>query len=112
MVLYWGARTRPDLYLDALPRQWAQTHPNFRYVPVLSEARPEDEWTGRTGFVHRAVMEDQTDLSGCHVYSCGAPVMVEAAHRDFTTQCALPEEAFFSDAFTSASDGLRNTTAG
>jgi CDP-4-dehydro-6-deoxyglucose reductase len=112
MVLYWGARTRPDLYLDALPRQWAQTHPNFRYVPVLSEARPEDEWTGRTGFVHRAVMEDQTDLSGYHVYSCGAPVMVEAAHRDFTTQCALPEEAFFSDAFTSASDGLKNTTAG
>lgn len=108
MVLYWGARTRPDLYLDALPRQWAAAHPNFRYVPVLSEPRAEDEWTARTGFVHRAVMADYPDLSAHHVYACGAPVMVEAAHRDFTTHCSLPEDAFFSDAFTTSGDALRN----
>lgn len=112
MVLYWGARTRADLYLDALPRQWAAAHPNFRYVPVLSEARPEDVWTGRTGLVHQAVMEDLPDLSAYHVYACGAPVMVEAAHRDFTTRCRLPDDAFFSDAFTTSSDGLKNTAAG
>jgi CDP-4-dehydro-6-deoxyglucose reductase len=108
MALYWGGRTRPDLYLDALPRQWAAAHSHFRYVPVLSEARPEDGWSGRTGFVHRAVMEDHPDLSGHHVYACGAPVMVEAAHRDFTTCCGLPEDAFFSDAFTTASDASRS----
>jgi len=108
MSLYWGARARPDLYLDALPRQWAATHASFRYVPVLSEARDEDEWSGRTGFVHRAVMDDVPDLSGYHVYACGAPVMVEAAHRDFTTHCGLPEDAFFSDAFTTASDALKS----
>ncbi|HQR53115.1 MAG TPA: CDP-6-deoxy-delta-3,4-glucoseen reductase [Burkholderiales bacterium] len=112
MVLYWGARTRADLYLDALARQWAAAHPNFRYVPVLSEARPEEAWTGRTGFVHQAVMEDLPDLSAYHVYACGAPVMVEAAHRDFTSRCRLPEDAFFSDAFTTSSDGRKNTAAG
>ena len=26
--------------------------------------------------------------------------MVEAAHKDFTTQCRLPEDEFYSDAFT------------
>jgi CDP-4-dehydro-6-deoxyglucose reductase len=111
MELYWGGRTRPDLYLDALPRRWAEEHANFRYVPVLSEARPEDAWTGRTGFVHETVMKDFPDLSGHQVYACGAPVMVEAAHRDFTSRCGLPEDSFFSDAFTTASDALKKNAS-
>ena len=53
--------------------------PNLRYVPVLSEPKPDDGWPGRTGFVHRAVMDDLPDLSGHQVYACGAPVMVESA---------------------------------
>jgi CDP-4-dehydro-6-deoxyglucose reductase len=102
--LYWGCRTRRDLYLPDLPQQWAREQPNFTYVPVLSDALPEDHWTGRTGFVHRAVMEDLPDLSGWQVYACGAPVMVEAAKRDFTQRCGLPEDQFFADAFTSQAD--------
>jgi CDP-4-dehydro-6-deoxyglucose reductase len=61
---------------------------------------PGDNWKGRTGFVHQAVMEDYADLSGHQVYACGAPVVVEAAHRDYTAQRKLPNEEFFSDAFT------------
>ncbi len=99
MTLYWGCRVRSDLYLNDLAERWSTEH-GLRYVPVLSEALPADEWTGRTGFVHRAVMEDLPDLSEVQVYACGAPPMVEAAHRDFTAQCGLPEEEFFSDSFT------------
>ncbi|HWM40813.1 MAG TPA: CDP-6-deoxy-delta-3,4-glucoseen reductase, partial [Burkholderiales bacterium] len=51
MVLYWGARRPKDLYLNPLPESWAREHPHFRYVPVISEARPEDQWSGRSGFV-------------------------------------------------------------
>ena len=101
-VLYWGARVRADLYLDELPARWAREHNNFQYVPVLSEPRPGDHWSGRTGLVHEAVAHDIPDMSGCQVYACGVPVMVEAAHRDFTSRCGLPEEEFFSDAFTPA----------
>jgi CDP-4-dehydro-6-deoxyglucose reductase len=101
MTLYWGGRRPADLYLPHLPDQWARDH-GITYVPVLSEATPEDHWTGRTGFVHRAVMEDFPNLSGYQVYACGAPVMVEAAHKDFTSLCALPDEEFYSDAFTPA----------
>ena len=100
-ALYWGARVRADLYLNELAEKW-QREDGIRYVPVLSEARPDDRWTGRTGFVHRAVMDDHPDLSGHQVYACGAPVMVEAAHQDFTTRHKLPDEEFFSDAFTPA----------
>ena len=101
MTLYWGGRRRSDLYLNDLPEQWAREH-GVKYVPVLSEAPPEDGWTGRTGFVHRAVMQDFPDMTGYQVYACGAPVVVEAAHRDFIRECGLPESELYSDAFTAA----------
>jgi CDP-4-dehydro-6-deoxyglucose reductase, E3 len=99
MVLYWGARIREDLYMLDLPQRWAAEEPNFRFVPVLSEAPPESAWTGRTGFVHRAVMEDLPDLARHEVYACGTPLMVEAAKRDFFASCGLREDAFFADEF-------------
>ncbi len=104
MTLYWGGRRPKDLYLNALPERWTAEHANFRYVPVISDALPEDDWRGRTGFVHRAVMEDFPDLSAYQVYACGVPVMVDAARRDFTTLCRLPEEEFFADSFTTRAD--------
>jgi CDP-4-dehydro-6-deoxyglucose reductase len=73
-------------------------------VPVVSDALPEDAWAGRMGFVHKAVMEDFADLSGYQVYACGAPIVVESAHRDFVAQCKLPDEEFFADSFTSEAD--------
>jgi CDP-4-dehydro-6-deoxyglucose reductase len=97
--LYWGCRTRQDLYMLDLAEQWARETANFRFVPVLSDASPEDNWTGRTGFVHRAVMQDLPDLSGHQVYTCGAPVMVDAARHDFTGAGGLPPAEFFADAF-------------
>jgi CDP-4-dehydro-6-deoxyglucose reductase len=100
MHFYWGGRKLADLYLMDMAKQWESK--GIKFTPVLSEALPEDAWQGRTGFVHQAVMEDYSDLSGHEVYVCGAPVVVEAAHRDFTTQRKLPNEAFFSDAFTFA----------
>jgi CDP-4-dehydro-6-deoxyglucose reductase len=104
LVLYWGCRARRDLYLPGLPEKWAAEEPNFTYVPVLSDATAEDAWTGRTGFVHRAVMEDMPDLSGWQVYACGAPIMVDAARHDFTEKCGLPADDFYADAFTSQAD--------
>jgi CDP-4-dehydro-6-deoxyglucose reductase len=104
MVLYWGCRRPKDLYLNALAETWALEHPHFRYVPVVSEAAAEDAWAGRSGFVHRAVMEDFPDLSGYQVYACGVPVMVDSARKDFITQCQLPEDEFYADSFTTAAD--------
>ncbi|MEO8937578.1 MAG: CDP-6-deoxy-delta-3,4-glucoseen reductase [Burkholderiaceae bacterium] len=104
ITLYWGGRRPHDLYLDALARGWEQVLPAFRYVPVISDAVDEDGWQGRSGFVHRAVLDDFADLSGHQVYACGAPVMVDAARRDFVTERGLPEDEFFADAFTTAAD--------
>ena len=103
-VLYWGARRRADLYQHEWCLALAAELPHLSYVPVLSESVPEDEWTGRTGFVHRAVMQDCPDLSAYQVYACGAPVMVESAERDLKALCGLPPDEFFADAFTSEAD--------
>jgi len=102
-TLYWGGRRPADLYLN----DWVLTHqaqmPQLRYVPVISNATAEDAWTGRTGFVHQAVLQDHADLSGFQVYACGAPIVVESARRDYV-QAGLPSEEFYADAFTSEAD--------
>ena len=105
-VLYWGCRTRADLYLHDWCTEQAAQHPWLRYVPVLSDALPTDAWTGRTGFVHQAVLADLPDLSGHEVYACGAPVMVQSARADFVNRAGLNPDHFYADAFTSAADKL------
>jgi CDP-4-dehydro-6-deoxyglucose reductase len=104
VTLYWGGRRPIDLYMNELCEQWAMILPNFRYVPVVSHALPEEHWAGRTGFVHAAVMADLPDLSGHQVYACGAPIVVDSARRDFVAQCGLPADEFFADSFTTEAD--------
>lgn len=99
MYLYWGVRHRDDLYLPDLPVAWARDHANFSYVPVLSEAGPEDNWEGRRGLVHEAVLRDFPDLTGFEIYACGSMKMVETARPAFVAH-GLAEEACFADAFS------------
>jgi CDP-4-dehydro-6-deoxyglucose reductase len=103
-VLYWGCRSRRDLYLHDWALRAAAEMPSLTYIPVLSEAEPGDAWDGRTGFVHHAVMHDLPDLSAHQVYACGAPIMVESAERDFVGRCGLPKDEFYADSFTSEAD--------
>lgn len=100
MTLYWGARTQDDLYSD-LPQKWQQEHGNFKFIPVLSETKPEHGWQGRTGLVHEAILLDYQDLSGYQVYACGSPEMVTAGREPFMAR-GLPEDRYFSDAFSIA----------
>lgn len=105
--VYWGGRRPSDLYMHTWMLALAPAMPNLTYVPVVSDALPSDNWTGRTGFVHQAVMADHPDLSGHQVYACGAPVVVESARTDFSARCGLPADEFFADSFTSEADKAR-----
>lgn len=98
MHLYWGARTQVDLYENAAIQKLADELVNFSYTPVLSAADPAQGWTGRTGWVHEAVMEDHPQLAAFDVYVSGPPALVEAARRDFTAH-GLPAGQFFFDSF-------------
>ncbi|MBL8347408.1 MAG: 2Fe-2S iron-sulfur cluster binding domain-containing protein [Rubrivivax sp.] len=97
--LYWGVRQQRDLYLLDEIAAWQHAHPNFHFVPVLSDADDDAAWTGRRGFVHAALLADHPDLRGWEVYACGSMRMVQAAVPDFLAH-GLAEEHCFSDAFT------------
>jgi CDP-4-dehydro-6-deoxyglucose reductase len=103
-TLYWGGRRPEDLYMDSWVQARLLDMPNLQYVPVISNATPEDAWSGRTGFVHRAVLEDLPDLSGHQVYACGAPIVIDSARKDYSELAGLPEEEFYADSFITEAD--------
>ena len=103
-VLYWGCRSKADLYMNDWAEEATRRMAHLRYVPVLSEPKAEDGWHGRTGLVHQAVMHDLPNLMEHQVYACGAPIMVESAQRDFIARCGLPDDEFYADSFTSEAD--------
>jgi CDP-4-dehydro-6-deoxyglucose reductase len=99
--LFWGARASRDIYLSDLPAKWAREHDNFQFTPVLSE--PESDWTGRTGWVHEAVLEDYANMSMFELYMSGPPPMVFAGKHAFTAAGLLPDH-MYSDVFEWAKD--------
>ena len=102
-VLYWGGRRPEDLYMHDWILGKTAEMPNLRYVPVISDALIEDVWTGRTGFVHNAVLQDTKDLSGHQVYACGAPIVVDSAQAAYVA-AGLPADEFFADSFVTEKD--------
>lgn len=103
-LLYWGGRRPHDLYMSDWVQARCAEMPHLKYIPVVSDALPEDGWSGRTGFVHLAVLQDLADLSGHQVYACGSPIVVDSARKDYVEKAGLPEHEFFADAFTSEAD--------
>lgn len=99
IYLYWGVKQLRDLYLPELPDRWAREHANFRYIPVLSEPAPEDDWQGRTGLVHEAILADFPELKGHEIYACGSVRMVESIFP-FLKKQGAEDGACFSDAFS------------
>jgi CDP-4-dehydro-6-deoxyglucose reductase len=106
-TLYWGGRRPADLYMDAWVKAKLAEMPNLHYVPVVSDALPEDAWAGRTGFVHNAVLQDHPDLSGFQVYACGAPIVVDSAQADYAA-AGLPADEFYADSFITEADKAQN----
>ena len=96
--LYWGVRAKQDIYMDDLAKSWANDYQHIEYIPVLSEPQPDDNWQGRTGFVHEAVMKDIESLTGYEVYTCGPPPMTKAVCESMSA-AGLSEEFIYSDSF-------------
>ena len=101
--IYWGARLESDLYLNAMVSQWAERYPHITYTPVLSNIDNIKNWSGKTGYVHNAVLEDYADLSDHDVYVCGPPPMIDAVIQTFPEH-HLRKENLFSDSFEFAND--------
>lgn len=77
--LYWGARNFEELYINAELSSLADKNSKLNYIPVLSE----EAWQGRIGLVHKAVLEDFSNLANATVYICGHWDMIQIAKEDF-----------------------------
>lgn len=81
MSYFYGARTAADLFYVDEFEEIAARHPNFTWVPALSDPAPSDRWTGATGFIHdtvRKVLAGHPAPEECEYYLCGPPVMISA----------------------------------
>lgn len=96
IYLYWGARRFTDLYFHEQALRWAKYAPHFHYIPVLSEAAPNEGWNGRQGLAHKAVLADHANLANFHVYASGPYEMVYAALHEFQN-AGLNRAFFYSD---------------
>lgn len=101
VYLYWGVLVDDDLYMDESCRDWMEKISMFNYVPVVSEPENCPAWTGRTGLLPEAVLQDFPVLAEQTVYVGGGPGMVYAT-LDLFVERGMPEEQVHSDIFSIA----------
>jgi len=88
--LYHGVREESDLYDVDLFQEWERAYPGFRYVPCLSD----QSWSGRSGYVTDAFVEDFDTCRGYSGYLCGPPAMVDAGVKAFKRRRMAPRRIF------------------
>lgn len=85
-VNYWyGARSLREMFYEDHFRAIEKDFSNFKFYVALSDALPEDKWTGHTGFIHQAVydnyLKDHPDPTEIEYYLCGPPLMLKAVRK-------------------------------
>jgi|TARA_Y100000817_G_C16852310_1_gene542561 Na+-transporting NADH:ubiquinone oxidoreductase subunit F len=83
-VSYWyGARSKREMFYDEHFKDIEKKFPNFSYNVALSDPMDEDNWSGYTGFIHQAVLDNylskHEDPTEIEYYMCGPPMMNKAA---------------------------------
>jgi len=94
--LYHGSLNTAGFYLVDALRELAREHPNFKYVPCVSEGNASQDYA--TGMVAEVALQNNPVLSGWRVYLCGNPDMVKSAQqKTFLAGASLRE--IFADPF-------------
>jgi phenol hydroxylase P5 protein len=107
ILLIQGARNRPELYFADFFEALEQAHPNFSYVPVLSDIG-DDDWRGARGYVHEELKRlfdtgSGADFRGHKAYLCGPPPMIEACIATLM-QGRLFERDIYTEKFLTSAD--------
>ncbi|ABM95236.1 NADH:ubiquinone reductase (Na(+)-transporting) subunit F [Methylibium petroleiphilum] len=104
ITLVQGARNEGELYFRELFEQLAQKHPNFNYVPALSDLPADTGWSGARGYAHEALKARfEGDFRGHQAYLCGPPPMIEGCIATLM-QGRLFERDIYTEKFFTAAD--------
>lgn len=76
---FFGARTKKDLFFTEELRDIEKKYPNFKYIPALSEPKPQDKWDGEVGFITQTAEKYIDENRENEAYLCGPPPMIDAA---------------------------------
>ena len=99
ITLVHGGRAPEDLYLDVELRGLAKKHPNFRYLPTLSQSELVPGTL--SGRVDKVVADQFKSLTGFRVFLCGSPPMVKDA-RALAYKLGASLDDIHADAFIAA----------
>ena len=82
ITFWYGARSKREMFYAEDFDRLAETHANFDWYVALSEPRPEDDWDGYTGFIHKVLFDEYLERhpapDDCEYYLCGPPMMNSA----------------------------------
>ncbi|MBP7980153.1 MAG: NAD(P)H-flavin reductase [Tolumonas sp.] len=97
VYLYWGVRKADQLYEGEEVLNWSSEFKDLTFVPVVQF--PDDDWQGRSGLVHEAVLSDFHSFSQFDIYVAGRFEMA-AVIRDALRHRDVKEDQLFGDAFS------------
>ncbi|WP_285259665.1 NADH:ubiquinone reductase (Na(+)-transporting) subunit F [Halopseudomonas bauzanensis] len=101
MSFWYGARSlREAFYVDEYDKLAAE-HDNFEWHLALSDALPEDNWEGPTGFIHNVLydnyLKDHPAPEDCEFYMCGPPMMNASVIKMLEDLGVEPENILLDD---------------
>ena len=102
-VTFWyGARSSREVFYEEHFKKIEKDFPNFKFHIALSEAKPEDNWTGLTGFIHQVIMDEylskHDEPEDIEYYLCGPPMMNDAVNK-MLYDYGVPDEMVAFDDF-------------
>lgn len=104
IFVYWGGREPKHLYDLTELKKIKNKHPQLNVVPVVEQ--PEEGWSGRTGTVLSAVLEDFTSLTAYEIYIAGRFEMAKSARERFCTERGALVANIYGDAFAFLCDDI------
>ncbi len=103
-TFWYGARSVKEIFYKEQFEAIEEKFPNFKFTIALSDALPEDNWTGPTGFIHQVIHDEylckHEEPEDIEYYLCGPPMMNSAVNK-MLYDLGVPNEMIAYDDFGS-----------
>ncbi len=101
-VSFWyGARSKREIFYEFDFKQIEADYPNFSFNIALSEPKPEDNWNGYVGFIHKVIednyLKNHQGPEDIEYYLCGPPMMTAAVTKMLDSYGVPPEMIAYDD---------------
>lgn len=100
-TFWYGARSLKEMFYKEDYDHIAEQFPNFSYTVAMSDPKPEDNWTGKTGFIHQVIYDEYLSKHDApediEYYLCGPGPMIDAVKKMLDSLGVPPENIMYDD---------------